>query len=93
MTDTPEADQTQPPAWLELVDLSRIELKPGDTLLIKPKESAGFFPWELVEEMEGHLRQLFPQEIYPGVRIAVLAVSADVGVLAAAPDPSDHPER
>lgn len=80
------SEQTEPPAWLKLVDLSRIELNPGDTLLIKPTDAMGFFGWELVEELEAHLRHLFPEERYPGVRIAVLAVAADVGVLAAPKD-------
>jgi hypothetical protein len=79
-------ERTEPPAWLELVDLSRIELNPGDTLLVKPTASMGFFEWELVEQIEEHLRHLFPEEHYPGVRIAVLGVAADVGVLATPKD-------
>lgn len=87
------AEQTDAPKWLELVDLSRIELKPGDTLLIKPTEATGFFDWELVDQIEEHLRLLFPEERYPGLRIAVLAVAADVGVIGSAQDPTTDPER
>lgn len=73
-----DADAVRKPSPLELVDLARITVKPGDKLLIKPKDTD--LPPEYYKELAAHLRVAFAPHL-PGVGILLLPLAADVAVI------------
>lgn len=68
--DAPECDP------LELVDLARVTVKPGDKLLIRPRPE--FWPLgdDFIERLIADLERLFP-----GVQVIILPAPVDVAVI------------
>jgi hypothetical protein len=61
---------------LEVVDLARVAVKAGDTLLVRPTPGTGFFDRPTIDEIHEYLESEFP-----GVKVVVLAAMADVAVV------------
>ncbi len=65
---------------IEVVDLARVDLKPGDTLLVRPKECADIANADQAEEWAKYLRAVL-EPFHPGVRVLVLPLPSDVAVI------------
>lgn len=62
---------------LEVVDLARVTVKPGDTLLVRPARETGFLDSSTASELKRYLEAQFP-----GVRVLVIAgLTVDVSVI------------
>lgn len=73
-----ESDAPRDP--LELVDLARVKVSPGDKLLVCPRDCTGIVSAAQAEEWAAHLRRdLAPH--FPGVEILVLPLVAEVAVI------------
>ena len=61
---------------LELVDLARVKVAPGDKILIRPRPE--FWPLgdDFIERLTADLERLFP-----GVQVVILAAPVDVAVI------------
>lgn len=76
-----ERDQLrQQLATVEVLDLARVALKPGDTLLVRPKECADIVTAEQADEWTEYLCAVLVP-LYPGVRVLVLPVPSDMAVI------------
>lgn len=65
------------PLWFELVDLARIDLRPGDFLVAKPSGALGSLWPEQYDELLRWLTEQFPE-----ARIVVIPIAVDLGVIA-----------
>jgi hypothetical protein len=82
-------ESTRPP-WpsrVEAVEIAKLDLKPGDTLIVKAKDDAPFGP-----EVSQELQEFF-EYWYPYLRIVVIGMPVRLEVVRTAPDRPADPER
>ncbi len=72
-------------AAVEVVDLARVELKRGDTLLVRPRECAGIVNADQAREWADWLREYFAPR-HPGVEVLVLPLASEVAVIGGGTD-------
>lgn len=83
MTDRQPNSEQREPRWFDLVELARVQLKPGETLVVKPRDCVGWFGPDAADELGDWL-----QGQLPDVRVVVMPMQVDIGVLAS---PEDGP--
>lgn len=72
--------------WFDLVEVARVELKPGETLVVKPRDAVGWFGPDAALELQDYILSQLPD-----LRVLVMPLQVDLGVLAQ--DPADTPAR
>lgn len=81
------------PDWLEFVEFARLQVGPGDTIAVRPTKALYLEPQQMVELAE-QLREWFPDDRYPDLRVIVLAPGMDLAVIPPpAPEHDDEPQE
>ena len=73
-------ESTGAPEWpsrVEAVEIAKLDLKPGDTLIVNAKDGGGFTPY-VAEELQDFL-----QSWLPDVHIVVVGLPLDLQVIPA----------